>query len=98
MERIGIAASKIAKGNLLLYNLVVILITVSVSLLIFFLAGSSIVIVLIFIAYVSGKFGSLPDLQKGWMPLMAVCLKCLSVLMGILVFTAIGKNFRFKRS
>ena len=96
MERIGIAASKIAKGNLFLYNFVVILIVLVFSLLIFFLAGCSIVIVLVLMAYVS-KWGSLPDLQKGWMPLMVACLKSLAALVGLLAFYAVAKNFRLKR-
>ena len=96
MERIGIAASKIAKGNLFVYNLVVVLISVVFSLMVFFLAGCSIVVVLVLIAYAT-RLGSFPDLQKGWMSLMAICLKCLAALLSLLALCAIGKNFRLKR-
>ena len=59
MKRIGIAASKIAQGNLLLYNACVILISFLFALLIFFIGASALVVALILIAY----------LTQGMMPL-----------------------------
>ena|SRR3989338_6771375 len=98
MERIGIAASKIAKGNLLFYNFFVTLLIFIFSLLIFLIAGSSIVIVLIVIAYAtSAGTGSLPDLQQGWIPMMVTCLKVLAVITGLLALCALGINIRFRK-
>ena len=98
MERIGIAASKIAKGNLLLYNFFVILLIFLISLLIFLVAGSFIVIILIVIAYaISAGSGTLPDLQQGWIPIMIVCLKVLAVITGLLALCALGINIRFRK-
>lgn len=96
MERIGIAASKIAKGSLFLYNFFVVLITFLFALLIFFVSGSSIVIVLVGIAYAT-SVGFLPDLQRGWIPFMVVCLQCLATVIGILAFWVITRNIKFHK-
>ena len=55
MERIGIAASKIAKGNLHLYNFYVVLLTLLFSFLVYFLTGSAIVFALVLIALESSQ-------------------------------------------
>ena len=96
MERIGIAASKIAKGNLFLYNFFVLLITLLFSLLVFLIAGSSIVLVLIIIAYMT-SVGSPPDLQKGWIPTMTICMELLAIVIGLLALCAIAINIKFKK-
>ena len=99
MERIGIAASKIAKGNLFLYNFFVFLLIFLFSLIIFFVAGSSIVVVIIVIAYARSvaASGGLPDLQQGWIPLMVICLKILAAVIGLLALCALGINIRFRK-
>ena len=71
MERIGIAASKIAKGNLHLYNFYVVLLTLLFSFLVYFLTGSAIVFALVLIAIIMNK-GIMPDLNEGWFPIMWV--------------------------
>ena len=71
MERIGIAASKIAQGNLFLYNFFVVAIASLFSLLVFFVSGCAIVLMLVIVAYVSSP-GGFPDLQKGWMMFKAL--------------------------
>src|SRR3989338_9197027 len=96
IERIGIAASKIAKGNLLLYNFFVALITFLFSMLVFLVAGSTIVTVLIFIAYFSNR-GAYPDLEKGWMPLMIICLECLAMVIGLVALYGVGINIRLRK-
>ncbi len=96
MERIGITASKIAKGNLFLYNLFVLVISILFSLLLFFIAGCSVVIMIILIAYVS-NLGTVPDLHKGWIPLMIVCMKILAALVGLFVFFALAKNVKWAK-
>lgn len=96
MERIGIAASKIAKGSLFLYNFFVIFITLLFSLLVFLISGSAVVVVLIGIAYLTAK-GALPDLQKGWIPVMIVCLQCLAIIIGLVVLCALAINIKLKK-
>ena len=97
MERIGRAASKVAKGNLFVYNLFVILISTLFSLLVFFIAGCVIVLGLVIFAYATSK-GQVPDLESGWMPVMLICMICLAAVVSILNLCAIFKNFRFKRN
>ncbi len=96
MKRIGIAASKIAKGNLFLYNFYVFLLIFLFAMLVFLISGSFIVIVLILIAYLTAK-GSLPDLHQGWIPTMIICLKILAAIIGLLALIAIGINARFRK-
>ena len=96
MKRIGIAASKIAKGNLLLYNFFVILITLLFSLLLFLISGSSIVIALVILAYLTSA-GALPDLEKGWIPTMIICMRFLAAVIGLLVFSALAINIRLRK-
>ena len=99
MERIGIAASKIAKGNFFLYNFFVLLITFLFSLMIFLISGSFIVIALIVIAYMVSmtSVGTPPDLQRGWIPTMTICMKALAVVIGLLALCAISINIKFKK-
>ncbi len=97
MERIGIAASKIAKGNLLVYNLIVVLITFLFALSVFFLAGCSIVIILIITAYITSVQRP-PDLEKGWMPIMYICMIGLAVINGFFALCALVKNIRFRKA
>src|SRR3989338_7941490 len=96
MKRIGIAASKMAKGNLVLYNLYVILIASLFSLFVFLIAGSTIVFALSLIAYVGREImGSGRDF---WSMTLTVCLMTLSVVTGIFTLMAIVKNIKFRKS
>ncbi len=96
MHRIGIVASKVAKDNLFLYHFIVLSVVFLFSTLIFLIAGCAIVIVLIFIAYlISG--GSYPDLQKGWIPAMVICMKVLASVVGALSLAAIIVNIKFRK-
>jgi hypothetical protein len=95
MERIGIAASKMAQGNLWLYNLFVVLISFLFSFFIFFIAGSSIVLALIIIGYVVN--GILPrDLWDDWHGVIRVCMISLTIIVSIFTLFAILRNMRFK--
>ncbi len=96
MERIGLAASKIAKGNLFLYNCFVVLLTFLFAFLVYFLAGSAIVVVLVFIAYLTSMEGA-PNLESGWIPFMHLPLTSLAVVVGLFSLIAIGKNIKFKK-
>ena len=95
MERIGIAASKIAKGNVLLYNLCVILISFLFSLLIFFIAGSSIILALIIIGYMI--IGVSPvDFREEWVAVIRVCMVSLTVVVSIVNLFAVLRNIKIK--
>ena len=95
MERIGIAASKIAQGNLWLYNLSVVLIAFLFSIFIFFIAGSSIVLALIIIGHVVN--GILPnDLWADWRGIIRVCMISLTIIVSIFTLFAVLKNINFK--
>ena len=97
MQRIGIAASKIAKGNLLVYNLFVVLISFLFSLFIFFLSGSAIVIALIVMAYVFS--GIIPiDFEKNWISIMFLCMMTLTIVVSIFNLLAIFRNIKLYRS
>ncbi|MCA9407967.1 MAG: hypothetical protein H6755_04440 [Candidatus Omnitrophica bacterium] len=96
MKRIGIAASKIAKGNPVLYNLYVILISSLASFFIFIIAGCMIVFSIVVIAYVSNEIMSF-ELEKGWTTIMIICMVSLTVVMTIFNLFAILINFKVPR-
>ncbi len=96
MERIGITASKIAKGRLMLYNLCVIGISFLFSLLVFFIAGSSIMLALIIIGYVLD--GVLPASFKGWWgDVMRISMVSLTIVVGIFTLFAISRNIKLRK-
>ena len=69
MERIGIAASKMAKGNWLLYNFFVILIAFLCSLFLFVMVGATIIFALIILAYVGDEI--IPfEFEKSWISIL----------------------------
>ena len=96
MERIGIAASKIAKGNLFLYNFYVITISLLVSLLLFLLAGIVVFLGLFIIRLALGPF--LPSMgQHLWDVIFSLSLIALTLLVAIISLFAISKNIKFKK-
>ncbi|MCB9756821.1 MAG: hypothetical protein H6753_00175 [Candidatus Omnitrophica bacterium] len=96
MERIGIAASKIAKGNLLLYNSYVVLIAFLLSVLLFLLAGSSVFLGLWALRLLVGPF--MPAMSPGvWNLVFCYALLVLTVLVGMVNCVAIIRNIRFKK-
>jgi hypothetical protein len=96
MERIGLAASKMAQGNLLFYNFYVIVLSFLFAVLIFLLAGSAVVFSLIILRYISHEVTG-TDVLKDWTKILTYCLVTLSVLMGFFVLAAISKNLKFKK-
>ena len=93
MKRIGIAASKMAKNNLLLYNIFVVVISFLFSLLIFIIAGSSILFALIILGYLIN--GIMPvQFWQEWHELVLLCMISLSVVMLLFNLYAIGLNIR----
>ena len=97
MERIGIVASKIAKGNLFLYNFFVLLLVALFSLMVFFITGSAIVVILLIAAYFTNA-ASFPDLESSWMAIMIVALSCLFFIVSCFSFFAIIKNLKFRKN
>ncbi len=96
MERIGIAASKMAKGNLLFYNGWVILISFLFSFFIFFIGGSAIAIALILMTY--GARGVMPvNFEKEWISIGLVCMISLAAVVGLFCLIAISRNIKFHR-
>ena len=96
MERIGIAASKMAKGNLLVYNLYVILMAFLFSLFIFIVAGCSVVFALIIISYI-GKELMAFDVENHWSSVFQVCMVSLTVIVTVFNVLAILKNIKFSK-
>ena len=95
MERIGRAASKIARGNLGLYNFYVVLISFLFSLLIFFICGSSVVIALILMAYAM-KGTIPPNFEKEWISIIMVCMITLVIVIILFTLVAISRNIKFR--
>ena len=96
MERIGRAASKMAKGNLWFYNGWVVFISFLFSVLIFFIGGSAIAVALILIAF--GTKGVLPvNFEKEWISIGLICMISLSIFVGLFSLIAILKNIKFHK-
>ena len=96
MERIGIAASRIAQGNLLLYNFFVVFLSFLFSLLIFILVGSSLVLSLVVIGYIVN--GLMPqNFEKEWTMVIRICMISLTVAISLFNIVAILKNIKFSK-
>lgn len=96
MERIGLAASKMAKGNFFLYNLWVVVIASTVSIFLFLLAGISIFLALVILAAVVK--GIMPmEFEKNWESLLRICLLALTAVVSLFNLYAILKNVRLKK-
>lgn len=97
MQRIGIAASHVAKGSLFLYNLFVVLIAFLFSLLVLVVAGLVIVFGLVTVAYLT-QTRSIVDLSQGVLSPIPVCLIFLGMVMSVFCFYAIAINVKIKRN
>ena len=95
MERIGFAASKIAKGNVILYNLSVVFISFLISFFIFVMSGFSIVVALILLTLITQGAVSFES-QSKWIMILRFCLAALAGVVGVLNLWAIIKNIRVK--
>lgn len=97
MLRIGIAASKMAKGSLWTYNFFVVLISCLFSLFIFFICGFSILIIVFLISL--GLHAVRPmDFHAGWTHMFKICLVILAAVTGIFNCVAIIKNIQFTKN
>ena len=96
MERIGIAASKIAQGNLFFYNLYVILLSVLFALFIFVIIGTTVLLALIIISYLGTELiGS--EFADRWPSILTVCMVALSGIVGVFMTLAILRNIKLSK-
>ncbi len=96
MKRIGIAASKISKGNLTLYNCYVILISVLFSMFLFIIAGSTIVFALAVIQYVGNEIMGV-EFERSWRSVLVICMVSLTIVVTLFNLFAISKNIRLPK-
>ncbi|OGX35902.1 MAG: hypothetical protein A3C36_01425 [Omnitrophica WOR_2 bacterium RIFCSPHIGHO2_02_FULL_52_10] len=96
MKRIGIAASKISKGNLVLYHVYVVLISLLFSLFIFLVAGSTVLFALVIIQYVGSEIMGI-DFERRWESILAVCMVSLTVIITLFNLAAILINLRIPK-
>lgn len=95
MKRIGIAASKISPGNIILYNVFVLVLSTLFSLLVFFLSGFSI-FVAIYIIHALLTGSTVFDFYSNWGGILKSCMVALAVMMGVFNMCAIGVNLKLK--
>ncbi len=93
MKRIGIAASKISKGNVPLYNLYVVLIACVFSLFVFIAAGATIALALMLIGYVGAEIVG-AEFKKDWSLVMMICMTTLTIVVVLFNIFAILINVR----
>lgn len=93
MERIGIAASKMAKGNLYLYNLYVVGLSFLFSLFIFLISGLTVLFALIIIGYIGTEVMAI-EFEKHWPTILTLCMLCLTILVAFFNLVAILKNIK----
>lgn len=96
MKRVGVAASKIAKDNLFLYNCYVVLISSLFSLFIFIVSGFVVTFALIIIGYV-GKEIMLVRFERDWSDILVVCMISLTIITAIFNLLIISKNIRLNK-
>ncbi len=93
MKRIGIAASKIAKDNIFLYNVYVVVISMLFSLFIFLVAGATVLIAFILIGYISSEL-NIFDFEKNKDVIFIVCMTSLAFISAVFNILAILKNIQ----
>ncbi len=95
MKRIGIAASRISKGNLLLYNFYVILLSILFSLVIFFLSSFTLLVSFAILSFISKGFMVFePD--SGLSSTFTVCMAALAIVVAVISLAAILINIKLK--
>ena len=97
MERIGIAASKIARGSLLRYNFFVVLIAFLCSVLLFLVCGFSIMAALFVLSVICRPFLP-PEFHTAWFTIVRVCLVALGIVVGVFDILAILKNVKITKT
>jgi integral membrane sensor domain MASE1 len=96
MKRIGVAASKIAKDNIILYNLYVVLIAFLFSLFVFVMAGALLIFAFTIIMYVGNEV--MPaDFIKDWSSIFKVCMISLAMIVVVFNLTGIFLNIKIQK-
>ena len=93
MKRIGMAASKMAKDNLVLYNFYVILISFLFSLFIFIIAGSTVLFAFFLLGYLAMEL-KVFDFEKNKDTIFVLCMISLTVITIFFNILAIIKNIQ----
>lgn len=95
MKRIGIAASKISEGNIVLYNVFVLVLSTLFSLLIFFLSAFSVFVAIYVIHALMAGFTDF-NFTSSWGGILKSCMVALAVMTGLLNLFAISINLKLK--
>ena len=93
MRRIGIAASKMAKGDLFKYHLFVTGISCLFSLLLFLISGFFVLAALLLISIIMRGFTP----PGGWMNVVKLSMTALGGIISLLGVAAIIKNIKFSK-
>lgn len=97
MKRIGIVASKIAKGDLLFYNVIVVMITFFCLLILFLLAGIPTILALLVIGYIAN--GASPHgFGQEWWGVISLCMIALTVVVAGFAIVALAANMKFRKN
>ena len=93
MKRIGIAASKISKGNTTLYNFFVIFIACVFSMFLFIIVASTVIFALAIISYVTNEV--MPsEHERNWDAVRMTCISVLTIIMAVFNLLAIFINIK----
>lgn len=95
MKRIGIAASRIAKGNLWVYHLSVLFLSSLFSFLVFVLSAFSLLVGFGLLSFISKAF-VIFEAGRGFSPAFLVAMAALAVVVGIMNLVAIIMNIRIR--
>ena len=95
MKRIGLAASKIAQGNVWFYNLAVVIITVLFAFFVFFICGFIIGIAIFALSLIAQHGLHLGNGQT-WLEALRICLILLGILVGIGALVGIIINIKLR--
>jgi len=96
MERIGLAASKISKGNLLFYNIYVVLISSLFAFFVFTVTGATVVFALVLVSYLGhGIMGF--SFEEKWPSILSFCMISLTIMAALFNMLAISRNVKLKK-
>ena len=96
MERIGIAASRMAHGNIFFYNIYVVLISFLFSFLIFVLSGATVFFTMVVLSYLEDELKFF-RLGKDFSSIFSVCMVSLAIIMVLFNLVAISKNVKLQK-
>ena len=96
MKRIGMAASRISKGNVRLYNIYVVLISLIVSIFLFLIAGLA-VLLAIGIVMLFGPETMTEELRENWQTVTTVCVQALLLVVVVFNMIALIANMKLAR-